>query len=237
MVSMILKANIFSIVYLLFIFRYVQCSVKIHLLVRLVKYMSICFVLQYVLFLLNLTAQSAPQTFPYQFARYPMEPGKGLAIRYSIPFFFQFETFRDLRLCYLVGVGLTKEQINNLLLDFLSLYLVCMYILNYRNPLLVKSMRKVFWCFPDTLSAAEEWRRLDPLVQKQVRWLQHPRKVDALGGKLYKDYLNHITVGGTRDRRRLDLAEKQYEFAIAYQKYHDCEHRHGDQEGHSQGEA
>ena len=56
MISMILKANIFSIVYLLFVFRYVQCSVKIHLLVRLVMYMSVCFILQYMLYLFNLTA-------------------------------------------------------------------------------------------------------------------------------------------------------------------------------------
>lgn len=56
MISMILKANIFSIVYLLFVFRYVQCSVKIHLLARLVTYMSVCFILQYVLYLFNLTA-------------------------------------------------------------------------------------------------------------------------------------------------------------------------------------
>jgi hypothetical protein len=45
MISMILKANIFSLVYLLFVFRYVQCSVKIHLLARLVYYMSACFIL------------------------------------------------------------------------------------------------------------------------------------------------------------------------------------------------
>lgn len=134
-----------------------------------------------------------------------------------------------------MGVGLTKDQINNLLLDFINLYLVCMYILNYRNPLLVKSMRKVFWCFPDSLSAAEEWKRLDPLVQKQVRWLQNPRKVDALDGQLYKDFLKHIRAGG-RERYHLELAQKQYEFAIAYQKYHECEHGHEHEDGHDHGD-
>ena len=30
-------------------------------------------------------------------------------------------------------------------LDFINLFVVTMYVLNYRNPILVKSMTKVFW--------------------------------------------------------------------------------------------
>lgn len=95
-----------------------------------------------------------------------------------------------------------------MILDFVSLYLVAMYILNYRNPVLVKSMRKVFWCFPDSLSTAEEWKRLDPLVQRQVRWLQHPRRIMALHGQLYKDYIKHISKKGRPDPMQMALAQK-----------------------------
>lgn len=30
-------------------------------------------------------------------------------------------------------------------LDFINLFVVTMYVLHYRNPILVKSMTKVFW--------------------------------------------------------------------------------------------
>ena len=165
---MFLKANIFSLIYLLFIFRYVKADVKIHLLVRLVKYMAVGFIIQYLLFLLNLSVSSAPQTFPYQFSTYPVTVdhlySKKLDIKYGVPLFFNYETFHDLKLSFLLGIGINKDQIDNLILDFINLYLISMYILNYRNPILVKSMKKVFWCFPDNFSEVQDWKRLDPIV-------------------------------------------------------------------------
>lgn len=82
--------------------------------------------------------------------------------------------FRDLKLGYLVGIGIEQDQLKNLFFDFLNLYLVSMYILTYRNPLLLKTMRKVFWQFPSSDDSTEKWDRLDPQVRKQVIWQQSP---------------------------------------------------------------
>jgi hypothetical protein len=43
----------------------------------------------------------------------------------------------------------------------------------YRNPVLRKSMNKVFWQFP-TPDNITQWDRLDKTVQKQVMWLNNP---------------------------------------------------------------
>jgi hypothetical protein len=53
-----------------------------------------------------------------------------------------------------------------------------MYIYFYRNPLLMKSMEKVFWVFPNMQDDQEKWARLDKEVQMQVKWLLNPTKID-----------------------------------------------------------
>jgi hypothetical protein len=63
-VSVVLKANIFSLVYLLFIFKFLMSRSKTHLLVKMVTYIGVCFVLQYALFLFNLTSAISPAPFP-----------------------------------------------------------------------------------------------------------------------------------------------------------------------------
>lgn len=64
MTSVVLKANIFSIIYMLPIFRYVCSYLKIKLLVRVVQYMALLFIVQYVIYWINLTAQTSPTPFP-----------------------------------------------------------------------------------------------------------------------------------------------------------------------------
>jgi hypothetical protein len=75
----------------------------------------------------------------------------------------------------------------NIILDFCNLYAVSMYILHYRNPILVKSMEKLFWRFPSKYEESEKWDRLDPLVRKQVHWLYDPIEYKS---RLYKEILN-----------------------------------------------
>jgi hypothetical protein len=58
------------------------------------------------------------------------------------------------------------------------MYIISMYILNYRNPILVKSMRKVFWRFPSKFEDPEKWDRLDHLVKKQVNWMYDPLLIE-----------------------------------------------------------
>jgi hypothetical protein len=53
-----------------------------------------------------------------------------------------------------------------------------MYILHYRNPILVKTMEKVFWSFPSSFESKEKWDRLNPEVRKQVLWLYQPVPLD-----------------------------------------------------------
>ena len=67
--------------------------------------------------------------------------------RYAVPQFFHIKTFReyDLKLAYLIGVGIEKSQLVSMLVDFFIIYLTSMYILLFRNPVIMKRMQKVFW--------------------------------------------------------------------------------------------
>ena len=73
------------------------------------------------------------------------EDPNDFSIKYIIPFFFQFKEFRDLKIDYLLGIGIDKDQVKDLIYDFLTLYIISMYILTFRNPILRKSMTKIFW--------------------------------------------------------------------------------------------
>ena len=71
MISVTLKANIFSLVYLIFIIKFITSEQKTHLMVRLVSYTSLCLFIQYMFFVVNLTDQSSPILFPSQFYHFP----------------------------------------------------------------------------------------------------------------------------------------------------------------------
>lgn len=69
-------------------------------------------------------------------------------ISYAVPVFFRTHVFRHLRLALLLGIGVQRNQLEPLILDFVNLYLVSMYLYHYGNPLLEQHMKKVFWSFP-----------------------------------------------------------------------------------------
>jgi hypothetical protein len=150
MISIALKANVYSLVYLIFIYKFVLCTSKTQLLVRINVYMSILFFVQYLLYVLNLTAKTSPNSYPPAFSQYPKsaEDPTGLTIKYVVPWFFHYPAFHDLKIAYLLGIGVDKDQVSNLTVDFINLFIVSMYIMTFRNPILVKSMSKVFWQFP-----------------------------------------------------------------------------------------
>jgi len=246
MVSIVLKANIFSVIYLIFILRYVTSRAKTHLLVRMAMYVSVCLACQYFLFMLNLTAQTSPAPFPAQFTGYPRHEGHpaDLSIKYAIPVFFQYQVFHDLKLGYLIGIGIAQGQVQNLILDFINLYLVSMYVFHYRNPILIKAMRKVFWVFPTPGDAQDRWHRLEPAVKKQVKWLISPVKLSSAGqeakakGEVPKDYPRELLLRSVLDEQESkqlveylqldldaeatakdkDLAVRQVQFAEQYRK-------------------
>lgn len=72
MVSIVMKANVFSFIYLLFVVRYIQLERKQELLVKLTKYMSIFVIVQYLFCLLNLHSYLSPIKFPDEFTDYPV---------------------------------------------------------------------------------------------------------------------------------------------------------------------
>jgi hypothetical protein len=118
--------------------------------------------LQYLAYLLNLNAGTSPAPFPPGYYAYPKNGGAqqeasvldfgadlgkqaNLKIEHAVPFFFHYKLFRYLEIDYLLGIGIDQDQIESMALDFINLFVVTMYVLNYRNPILVKSMTKVFW--------------------------------------------------------------------------------------------
>jgi len=146
MSSLILKSNLISLVYLLFVLKYSFTSPdnKANVIVKINTYVAILLFLQYLVYVLNLTSKTSPVKFPDGFSSYP----KIRSGEHDIPLFFQYDFFKDLKFCYLLGIGVDVEQLRTLVNDFVCLYFATMYIMHHRNPLLSKSMQKVFWQFP-----------------------------------------------------------------------------------------
>ena len=91
------------------------------------------------MYLLNLTSSSSPSPFPIGFERYPMNEDRqsDWTIKYPFPWFFHYPVFRDnLNICYLIGIGVDKDQLENLIIDFVNLFMITIYIFTYRNPVL-----------------------------------------------------------------------------------------------------
>jgi hypothetical protein len=145
---------------------------------------------------INLTHHVSPSPFPFQFAHYPLSETSGkLDIKYLFPYFYKIETFKDLRLTYLIGVSVERQQVQDLFLDFFNLFLISMYIYHYRNPVMTRSVEKIFWCFPSRQDPSEKWTRLEPRVRKQLQWLVDPSELDH---KNFKDV-----------KKRMSKSEKQ----------------------------
>jgi hypothetical protein len=72
MISVVLKANVFALIYLIFIFKYLMSSAKQNLLVRMASYISLCLIIQYMMFVLNLTDEISPIPFPSGLTGYPL---------------------------------------------------------------------------------------------------------------------------------------------------------------------
>jgi hypothetical protein len=159
--SLIMKANIWSMVYLLFVFKFACTRNKTNLMVRMCGYLSVSMFVQYGLYLLNLTANSSTQPFPDEWANYPVGHMTGDDPDYVLPIFFHSVLFREnLMLSYMLGVGIDRQQVWALTLDFANIFLMTMYIFEFRNPILNKSLKKVFWQFPSK-DDTDQWARLD----------------------------------------------------------------------------
>ena len=131
---------------------------------------------------------------------------------------------RDLRLSYLIGIGVETAQVKNLLLDFLNLYLVSMYVLNNRNPILIKIVKKIFWSFPSKYEDKEKWNRLDPIVKQQVAWLYDPSPLIAEHANMHKSsefnksFSAYKSFIGNMKESEKQRAQDQFHFALEYNK-------------------
>jgi hypothetical protein len=103
MLSMILKSNFISIIYFLFLVKYLVSRSKTRLIIFMAQFISFAFSTQYIMYVMNMTAHTSPLKYPKEVENYP-RPSTD-KIKYMFPFFFRFNVFRDLRMTYLVGIG------------------------------------------------------------------------------------------------------------------------------------
>jgi hypothetical protein len=143
MISVVLKANIYSFAYLLLAIRYMTCKYKEAILVRIVQYMSGLFLIQYLLYWLNLSSLTSLQKFPEYLNG--TDYADSLAFDYIHDNYLQC-TVEDSSICIMLGLGLQRSQLTNLIYDFVSLYIASMYIYYFGNPLF--TVKKIFWSFP-----------------------------------------------------------------------------------------
>jgi hypothetical protein len=58
----------------------------------------------------------------------------------------RYEIFSDLKVAYLLSMGIDENFIGKtLILDFINIYIISMYVLIFRNPIIMNRVKKVFW--------------------------------------------------------------------------------------------
>jgi hypothetical protein len=107
MLSMILKSNFISIIYFLFLLKYLVCRSKTRLIICMAQFISIAFSAQYIMYVMNMTHHTSPLPYPKEISNYPSPTSS--EIKYLFPFFFRYNVFHDLRMAYLVGIGFEKS--------------------------------------------------------------------------------------------------------------------------------
>jgi len=96
-----------------------------------------------------------------------------------------------------------------------------MYILNFRNPLLVKSVKKIFWQFPSANDDINMWKRLDDDVKRQVAFLSDPvPATDEMFKKIKPQLLSK--------RDGLENAQQEFLFCQRYVAHEDNDQYHID---------
>lgn len=168
MMAMLLKSNVYSIVYLVYVIKYMLTDTKVRLLTRLVRTVCLVMMLQYSLFLTNMVAHLSPIAMPEQFSNYPvvhhLEKYDG---PYAIPILYKYSYFKDLRFAYLIGLPVSSTQLSELIYDFIILFLVSNYVFLYQSPVLDPLVKKVFFCFPTEFDSHEKWSRVNHGQEKQ----------------------------------------------------------------------
>jgi hypothetical protein len=91
-----------------------------------------------------------------------------------------------------------------------------MYIFEFRNPILGKNVKHVFWQFP-TKDDSKQWQRLDSIVQRQVDWLFSPKPLFKEGDKPHPNFAKLIEANELTKEQK-ELSDAQFNFAKEYNK-------------------
>lgn len=139
--SVVLKCNIISLFYLIPVIVYLRSRVKVYAMMNQSYFLSVGIVIQYGLYLLNLTSVSAYTPFPD--APYPSaEVPSGI---YNIPVFYKLAWGRDMINAYFFALGVEQTTLKNLWLDVFNLIVVNCYLFYYRNPVLQRTAASYTW--------------------------------------------------------------------------------------------
>ena len=150
MLAILIKSNVYSLIYLMFVIRYMVSTSKLNLLIRLVRAISLVMTIQYTLYVTNMISHLSPIRMPEQFANYPVvHHGENYDGTYGIPLLYRYTYFKDLKFAYLIGLPVSQQQLVELIYDFMILFLVSTYVFLYQSPVLDPRVKKIFYCFPN----------------------------------------------------------------------------------------
>ena len=71
LITVFIKSNVFSIIYSILIFRIIFSTNKLKIMTHSIKYVSVCLICQYFIYILNITSLTVPDKFPILFRYYP----------------------------------------------------------------------------------------------------------------------------------------------------------------------
>ena len=134
LLSGVYKCSIFSNLIMLFLIVYlIKRKVKIFLI--LVYAFGILTVLQYGLFVSNLTSETNPMVFPSPFNPYPNENEP--FSKYLIPWYTDVSFFnQDVQVDLYFAIGISDSKLNGLWFDFVSLCIMVTVFLYYESCIL-----------------------------------------------------------------------------------------------------
>ena len=109
MLAILIKSNVYSLIYLMYVIRYMISTSKLYLLIRLVRAISLVMTIQYTLYVTNMISHLSPISMPEQFSDYPIvHHDEKYTGPYAIPVLYKYSYFKDLKFAYLIGLPVSK---------------------------------------------------------------------------------------------------------------------------------
>lgn len=109
---------------------------KIRTLVRVAYMVGICMIAQYALALSNLTSKNNPMEFPDPFNPYPDPNSEYPNGEFVIPWYMKVAFLREnLDWCLYLGMGVSKQKLNGLWIDFVIMGMLQAYFFYFNCQL------------------------------------------------------------------------------------------------------